>query len=85
MKLTLPRSAGTITVCVKTDLSFFDKFMYNPSFLTSVYTKENFAETCRHSFLDDFADEIGEAKECANDYEFGIVHRQCCWDLSETG
>ncbi|TEY60348.1 hypothetical protein BOTCAL_0181g00160 [Botryotinia calthae] len=37
--------------------------------MTIAYAKENFAENCGHLFLDDFADEIGEAKECANDYD----------------
>ncbi|KAF5879494.1 uncharacterized protein Bfra_006702 [Botrytis fragariae] len=46
--------------------------------MTIAYAEENFVEDCDHSFLHDLVDEIGEAKECKNDYEFGTAHRQCC-------
>lgn len=53
--------------------------------MTIAYAKENFLENCDHSFLHDLVDEIGEAKECKNDYEFELVHRQCCWNVSKKG
>ncbi|KAF7864256.1 uncharacterized protein EAF02_010224 [Botrytis sinoallii] len=53
--------------------------------MSIAYAKENFLENCDLSFLHDLVDEIGEAKECTNDYEFEFVHRQCCWNLSKKG
>ncbi|KAF7904333.1 hypothetical protein EAF00_001667 [Botryotinia globosa] len=53
--------------------------------MATAYAKEKFIENCDHSFLRDLVDEIGEAKECKNDYEFELVHRQCCWNVSKKG
>ncbi|TGO70178.1 hypothetical protein BOTNAR_0003g00720 [Botryotinia narcissicola] len=53
--------------------------------MTITYAKENFLENCDHSLLHDLVDEIGEAKECKNDYEFELVHRQCCWNVPKKG
>ncbi|TGO80774.1 hypothetical protein BELL_0001g00350 [Botrytis elliptica] len=53
--------------------------------MTIAYAKENFLENCDLSFLQDLVDEIGEAKECTNDYEFELVHQQCCWNVSKKG